>query len=362
MLSSLSGNSSCMEAMWFLVGRLPDQQSARQIPIHTMPFQVGRRADVSLSLPCSTVSSLHAQFVDQGERIVLCDLGSTNGTFVNGKRLKDRVELQVDDLVQFASIPFRLMRQSAATHPETVSEDVLDHAMSLVQFDQLMSDRAVIPYYQPIVRLRECTLFGYEVLARSPIVGLESPAAMFSAAAELNLQTKLSQMVRWKSIEQTMAVHEGPHLFLNTHPAELAETELLDSMGDLRKVSTRQAMTLEIHESAVTDSGEIRRLRAALRDLEVGLAFDDFGAGQARLIELAEVQPDYLKFDMSLIRRIDQATEEKVQMVGALVTMVRDMGIVPLAEGIENEGERNICEQLDFELAQGYLFGKPVAI
>ena len=49
-------------------------------------------------------------------------------------------------------------------------------------------------------------------------------------------------------------------------------------------------------------------------------------------------------------------------MVGALVTMVRDMGIVPLAEGIENEEERNICEQLDFELAQGYLFGKPVAI
>ena len=130
-------------------------------------------------------------------------------------------------------------------------------------------------------------------------------------------------------------------------------------MATIRGISTTQSITLEIHEAAVTDPNELNSLRAALRDLNIGLAFDDFGTGQARIAELSEVRPDYLKFDMSLIRGLHEASAERVRMIQVLVRMVRDIGIVSLAEGIETEQEQAICAELGFELAQGFYFGRP---
>lgn len=361
-VDNLSGGSTCRDAMWFLVGRLAEQESIRQLPIFTSPFLVGRRSSNTLCLPSSAVSSLHAELVDTGESLVLRDLGSTNGTFVNGRRVRDFVELQPDDLVQFASIPFRIARQKASKNLETISEDACDYAMLLVQFDKLMAEESVVPHYQPIVDLRSEAIVGYEVLARSALVGLEGPATMFAAAAQLNLEAKLSQMMRWKAVEQTMTIGNPPHLFLNTHPVELTEPGLIESMRSLRELSTKQPITLEIHEAAVTQVAAMKALRGALRELNVKLAFDDFGAGQARLAELFDVHPDYLKFDMFFVRKIHEASTEKVQMVASLVRMVRDMDIIPLAEGIETPAERQVCTEIGFELAQGYLFGKPTPL
>jgi EAL domain-containing protein (putative c-di-GMP-specific phosphodiesterase class I) len=354
--------SHSRDAMWFLVGRLSDQESVRPIPVFTSPFQIGRRPSASMSVPSSTISSLHAELIDSGTSLVLKDLGSTNGTFVNGRRIREPVELQADDLIQFASIAFRVAKQQVANNAATVSEDAYDRAILLVQFDRLMAENAVVPHYQPIVRLEGESILGYEVLARSNLMGLETPFAMFSAATQLNLQTKLSQMMRWKGVHNTLTIANPPHLFLNTHPSELLGPELIESMQQLRELNPRQTLTLEIHEAAVTQPADIKEFRRELNELNIGLAFDDFGAGQARLAELFEGLPNYLKFDMSLIRNIHRASAEQVQMVGSLVKMVRQMDIIPLAEGIESREECDVCIELGFELAQGYLFGKPALL
>ena len=104
----------------------------------------------------------------------------------------------------------------------------------------------------------------------------------------------------------------------------------------------------------------MRELRASLTALDIQLAYDDFGAGQARLNELTEVPPDILKFDMILVHNIDKVSSDRQQMIAALVNMVRKLGITPLAEGVETAAEANMCIELGFELAQGYHFGRPV--
>jgi EAL domain-containing protein (putative c-di-GMP-specific phosphodiesterase class I) len=90
------------------------------------------------------------------------------------------------------------------------------------------------------------------------------------------------------------------------------------------------------------------------------LAYDDFGAGQSRLDELARVAPDSVKFDMRLVRDLHQATAERRLVTARLVELIRELGITPLAEGVESEAEADACEEIGFELAQGYFFGRPM--
>jgi EAL domain-containing protein (putative c-di-GMP-specific phosphodiesterase class I) len=348
--------------VWFLSGQFSQASTLRHIPLHSFPFRVGRRTDLSLCLPTATVSTVHAELVARGDELILRDLNSTNGTYVNGRRIHGEERLKAEDLVHFADLPFRLMQHEADTSSRTQAEDVCDKALALVQFDTLMAERAVVPYFQPIVRIDTLVDIGYEVLGRSRMVGLQTPAAMFRAAAQLNLEVELSRMIRGEAVRICAALPRLPHLFVNTHAAELVRPGLQESMRALRELHPEQPITLEIHEAAVTSPREMAELRAALNDMQIGLAYDDFGAGQTRLSELVEVPPDYLKFDMSLIRDIHEATSMRQQVLSTLVRMARELGIVTLAEGIENEGEARVCRELGFELAQGFYYGHPAPI
>ena len=133
------------KAVWFLVGPFDSAETTRYMPIYTLPFVVGRREDAALSLNCKTVSAQHAEITEAGGSLVLRDLGSTNGTYVNGRRIAEPVGLQPDDIVQFANLAFRVRRQSAREGQRTVTESSCDRALALAQFDRLMADHAVTP-------------------------------------------------------------------------------------------------------------------------------------------------------------------------------------------------------------------------
>src|SRR4051812_44335294 len=94
--------------LWFLSGQTTDSDTVRNVPVHSSPFSVGRRPDQHLCLPVATVSGRHAKIEEANECVRLTDLKSTNGTFVNGKRIEDSTELHENDLVQFADQAFRV--------------------------------------------------------------------------------------------------------------------------------------------------------------------------------------------------------------------------------------------------------------
>ncbi len=346
-------------AVWFLVGPFDSAQTVRHMPIYTFPFLIGRRQDLPLSLSCKTVSTLHAEISEVGRALVIRDLGSTNGTYVNGCRVKEPVALAEDDLVQFANLPFRICMQSTEDNPNTLRESNCDRALALVLFDKLMTEHAVTPHLQPIIDLKDRATLAYEVLARSRLFGLETPKDMFGVAQQLNLEVELSTMLRWEGVLVTQGMSPLPHLFLNTHPRELPDPKLGQSLEHLRENWPEQPLTLEIHEAAVSKGPDLAQLRLLLKRLNIKLAYDDFGVGESRLNDLADVAPDYVKFDMSLIRDIDSATPQRQQVVAALVQMVHNVGITSLAEGVETDAEDETCRQMGFHLGQGFLYGRP---
>jgi len=346
--------------VWILASANPWQQTSPLTVIHPIPFSIGRKSGNSLQLSSRAVSSQHAELEIYEGQLVLKDLQSTNGSYINGQRVTSPVVVKVDDLVQIADVAFRVRCDDHATATNTISEDICDQALALVQFDRMMEKRMVTPFFQPIIDVTDASVRGFEVLARSRMFGLETSAAMFSAASRLNMEVELSQMLRWEGIREALSLPDMNRMYLNTHPLELDRDDLVRNVAATREYAGDMPITLEIHEAAVTNPVAMRELRKAMRDIQVDIAYDDFGAGQNRLTELIESPPDVLKFDMSLIRNIDRATPERQRMVASLVRIVLDLGVTPLAEGIETAEEAQVCSDLGFQLAQGYFYGRPM--
>ncbi len=348
------------DVAWMLTGQVDEDQAVRDMRIDSFPFTVGRHSGTSMTLDSPTVSSRHAELDMKNGRLTIRDLNSTNGTFVNGIRIQGECDVMHGDLVQFAQVVFRAGMETKIRHSCTVQDDASYRALALIQFDKLMTERAVAPHFQPIVDYANFDCIGYEVLGRSRLFGLTTPGAMFTAAAVLDLESELSRILRSEGIRNGLVLSGDPILFVNTHPAEMSELGLLVfSLRELREIAPESRIVLEIHEAAVTDGQQMAELRTALTDLDIGLAYDDFGAGQARLIELVEVPPDYLKFDLQMIRNIHQASTERQKMLQDLVKMVQNLGVEALAEGVELAEEDEICRQMGFNLVQGFYHGRP---
>ena len=151
-------------------------------------------------------------------------------------------------------------------------------------------------------------------------------------------------------------------MFLNTHPVELDRPGLLESLDELRKMAPQLELALEIHESVLKRPHQIAELRALLHERNIALAYDDFGAGQARLLELAEAPPDYLKFDHRFISGLDQAPLDRRRLLQSLLSLARELGVKTVAEGIETPAEARVCTEIGFTHAQGFHMGRPRTI
>jgi EAL domain-containing protein (putative c-di-GMP-specific phosphodiesterase class I) len=348
-----------------------DGKRLRRVAISALPFRIGRRPGLGLTLPADSVSKEHAEIYLGGEGLRLRDLRSTNGTFVNRDRVADAA-LNPGDVIHFADFEFRLARDDEPV-PEGRPEDATStRALGDIELPQhfvggtqelsgLLRGRLVEAVFQPVVQLPSGAVSGYEVLGRGRHPGLpENPTELFRIAESMGVEGDLSRLFRRKAIETLAQRPRLPPLFLNTHPAELGQPDLLESLAELRTVAPQLRLILEIHESALADISSIAALRAGLSSLGVGVAYDDFGTGQARLLELAEVPPHYLKFDLRFVRDIDQAPPSKVRVLTSLVTAAHDLLVQTVAEGIETAAEAEVCKKVGFTHGQGFFFGRPV--
>jgi EAL domain-containing protein (putative c-di-GMP-specific phosphodiesterase class I) len=229
----------------------------------------------------------------------------------------------------------------------------------------VLAQRAVSAVFQPIVRIADRSLVGYETLGRVALPDTSyDVGTILRIAVDRGDGATLSRLMREVALLELPRIAETPlKIFFNLHPAEMTEPERLEGSfaAIVAALAPGQRALLEVHEGAVTDPTAMRVIRDQLDGAGIGLAYDDFGAGQSRLMELVEVPPDVIKLDMALVRDIDENTKRQ-DLVGALVTVMRDMGIEVLAEGIERQAEADTCRQLGCELGQGYLFGKPEPI
>ena len=356
-----SGSGSAVslpDGLWVLVRSTSDNGSNHRMNVMGPSFMVGRHPSCNLCLSDGTVSGRHAEIVTINRDLFIRDLNSTNGTLLNGRRLQHLTGLRSGDVIHFGSVMYTLQSSTDECTSSTVTADVSAEALAQLQFEKLLRRPALRPYFQPIVRLSDTGRIGFEVLSRSYLLGLETPDKMFRVAASRNVEAELSQVCRTEGLRIGESL---PNLkfYLNTHPVELNDKALFKSLEDLRSEFPRTQIVLEVHEGAVASSAVLRDVRRVTAELGMGLAYDDFGSGQARLKELFEVPPDVLKFDVKFVHGLPFTTAQHRSTIQSLIRIVKDLNVVPLAEGVETVDEASVCFELGFELAQGYLFGRP---
>ena len=138
---------------WFFAGQVDGSEPARHVPIHSTPFKVGRRPQLQLTLPSECVSKEHAVINLRDDQLYVSDLDSTNGTYINGERVLEETPLNEGDIIQFATVVFRVGREQNQSEPGTIQQDTCDRALAMMQFDRLIHEHAVVPFYQPIVTI-----------------------------------------------------------------------------------------------------------------------------------------------------------------------------------------------------------------
>lgn len=356
---------------WYLEAKIPGTPGVNRIQILKLPFRIGRGPCTDLNLASRSVSSNHAE-IDRDEStggLRLRDLRSTNGTFVNHQRIESAL-LAEGDIVHFAHDEFRVVHLASAPTPRGAeitratmpldSKHKLPHgfvpgALKILEF---IKNQNFVPLFQPIVLLRDRSVVASEGLTRGQHPDLpEDPAELFRIASDLGLEAELSRAFRRRAIDVIAKQHRWPTLFLNTHPQE-SVADIIASAAEARQMAPHLDLVFEVHERTLVDVAAIRTLKTELARHRVGLAFDDFGTGQARLVELAEVPPDFLKFDINFIRNIDSAPESKRRVLLAIVGAASSLGVKTIAEGIETEAEAATCATLGFTHGQGFLFGR----
>jgi EAL domain-containing protein (putative c-di-GMP-specific phosphodiesterase class I) len=227
---------------------------------------------------------------------------------------------------------------------------------------RLLAERCLVAVYQPVVRLGDGEICGYEALARpSGSSELTSVEGLFAAAQYRGMTRDLDWVCRRAAVEGAVGLPQGVPLFVNVSVSALMDPlHEVDQMLLLLEYAGRSAaeVVLEITErEAVPDMARFAKVLAEHRRHGFRFAIDDVGEGHSTLEVLAAAAPEFIKVARGLM--VAAADPGACSAIRALVAFARSSGAEVIAEGIESDAERRLMLELGVELGQGFALGQP---
>ncbi|HEX5466735.1 MAG TPA: EAL domain-containing protein [Candidatus Limnocylindrales bacterium] len=223
------------------------------------------------------------------------------------------------------------------------------------QIESVLRHRAFEPVFQPIVRIDDGDVVGYEALTR--FHDGTRPDRRFADAAAVGLGTELELACLGAAIDGARALPAGRWLSLNASPALILNDRRLRSA--LRRAD--RPAVLEVTEHVAID--DYRSFRASLKGLgrRIRVSVDDAGAGFASFRHILELRPDFVKLDIGLVHAIEHDNARQA-LVAGMVYFAAHSGCQLVAEGVETVAERDALRELRVALGQGFFFGRPTTV
>jgi EAL domain-containing protein (putative c-di-GMP-specific phosphodiesterase class I) len=261
-------------------------------------------------------------------------------------------------------------------HPERLVERAIVQALEqaahqrrseellvLERLQEILLREKVITAYQPILRMKEGTVMGFEALSRGPRgSGLEGADALFGAATAHNLLLELDRLCRRRALLSSGRIPSNAKIFVNTLPATMRDPQfrgkaLIDFLDKAQVAPDR--IVIEITEKLVIENyGLFRETMAYFTDLGMSFAVDDVGAGYSGLESIARLKPTFLKIDTVLVRDVHVSMVNRA-MVEAIISLGHGIGAQVIAEGIHTEEELQALRGMGVDFGQGFYLARP---
>lgn len=228
--------------------------------------------------------------------------------------------------------------------------------------DSLLGSAGIAAALQPISRLHDGSVIGYEALARyAPRPYLTSPDELFALASSLSVQRDVDLACLRAAVRAAGNIGAAD-LFVNVLTGTVLDArgmaELIAAVHDAR--IDPAAVVLEFSErEPVEDLAQLQRSAAQLRAEGFRIAVDDAGAGHASMRIIAELRPEFIKVDRSLIKSVESDGARRALVV-ALLSFSGHIGARVIAEGIETHAEQEALLSLGVQFGQGWFVGRPV--
>ncbi|CDZ41151.1 EAL domain-containing protein [Neorhizobium galegae] len=247
------------------------------------------------------------------------------------------------------------------------SREIAQEMKRATQLEQALRNAiiadAVDVHFQPIVRISDGAVVGFEALARwnDADLGFVSPAVFVPLAEERGFIDALSETLLQKAAEAALSWPRELFLSFNLSSAQLMDPGTTETiLATLARVGLDpHRLELEITETAVMTSADTaQRIITDLRQQGVRISLDDFGTGQSSLGRLRDFTFDKVKIDRAFVSRIttDRASEH---IVKAIIAMCDGLNLAVVAEGIEEKVDADKLNELGCAMGQGYYYGRP---
>lgn len=251
-----------------------------------------------------------------------------------------------------------------------------EKALNLLQIEtdlrKAIENKEFDLYYQPIVSLDNISILGFEALIRwnHPTRGLVYPDSFIPVAEETGLIIPIGRWVLKKACRDLRRWDEQVEsklpLFMsvNISSKQFLRPSLIDDIKAILDETglSPDKLKLEITETALMeDVHETIPLIQRLKDLGVQIVIDDFGTGYSSMSYLQQLPIDTLKVDQSFISRIENSSDdENKNIVETIVSLALKLGLKVVAEGVETNKQHSVLSQMNCQMAQGYLFSRPL--
>ncbi|QDR83350.1 GGDEF domain-containing protein [Sporomusa termitida] len=241
--------------------------------------------------------------------------------------------------------------------PDDTAADLKEELITIIK------NKEIVPVYQPIVNLNTGRIMGFEALSRGPAGSpLHYPLELFRVAVDNGKLLVLEQICREAAVSHLTSLGRDQRLFLNMNAEVVKDPDFRGGLTKtlvIRQGLNPEQITFEITErTAITDFDSFSKSLSHYRAQGYSIAIDDAGAGYSSLQSIAELRPNYIKLDRSLVHDVDK-DPLKQAMVDAMTRLAAVIHSKIIAEGIETADELAMLISKGVHYGQGFLLARP---